>query len=359
MRILVFTVCWILLLVPVSNAKILVASYVAEGVKSIVVMEDDGTGRTTIHTDNRYPTAARWSPDGKQIVFDRFTKPGNWQWREIVTINSDGTNERLLTQTQGASDTHPVFSPDGESVLFTRIMRVKKERNVCILDLESGNIKKITDFGVNFPDWSPDGKRIVFSPIGKIGNFNSTIWIMDADGRHLRELLQPRQGVNGFDYAFATWSPNGKQIVFFEYEFKHNPQLGFIPQALRYFIYDLQTHKTEQLQIPKTYFPCDLDWMDNGKSILFGAREVKLNAQVDGLVFPYHIYKYHIVTKRITQISAQTWENPSLDWLSDDVFPVSPKGKKQTRWGALKLSIPKYRQVFKLLLNRLLSLMQY
>ena len=50
MRILVFTVCLLLLLATVSTAKILVTSYVAEGVKSIVVMEDDGTGIKTIHT---------------------------------------------------------------------------------------------------------------------------------------------------------------------------------------------------------------------------------------------------------------------------------------------------------------------
>ena len=160
---------------------------------------------------------------------------------------------------------------------------------------------------------------------------------MDADGRHPRDLVPPRpQGENGFRSTKARWSHNGKQIVFSEYEFKHNPQLGFVPQANRYFIYDLRTRKTEQLQIPKTYFPSALDWMDNGKSILFAAREVELNVPVKGVVFPYHIYKYDIASKRITRISDQNWENPTLDWISDDVFPVSPIGKKKVTWGKLK-----------------------
>lgn len=365
MRILVFTVCLILLLASVSTAKILVASYVAEGVKSIVVMEDDGTEIKTIHTgeSRQYLNGVRWSPDGKQIVFYRFRKPGDWQWVQIVAINSDGTNERILTQTQGASDRSPVFSPDGKSVLFVRSMRVNDEleRGVCILNLESGNIKKITDFGVNFPDWSPDGKQIVYSNIPVLGKDGESLWVMDADGRNPRDLLPklPQGEVLIMRGAYARWSPNGKQVVYDHYEAKFNPNVGFIPQANLYFIYDFSTRKTEQLQIPKTYFPSALDWMDNGKSILFSAREVELKVPGKGVIFPYRIYKYDIVTKRITPISEQTWLNPSLDWISDDVFPVTPKGKKQTRWGLLKLSLPEYREAYKLLLNCLSSLMQY
>ncbi len=338
MRILVFTLCLFLLFATTSTAKILVTSYIAEDVraKHIVMMEDDGTGIQTIHTDdNLNPLAARWAPDGKQIVFYRFRKPGDAQSGEIVLINSDGTNERLLTR--GMLDRHPVFSPDGQSVMFPRTERIDNENkdSICILNLGSGKIKKITDFAVNFPDWSPDGKQIVYSPITKIGNFTSTLWIMDANGRHPRELLPPPpQGGNGISRSYARWSPNGKQIVFSEYEFKYNPQIGFIPQANRYFIYDLRTRKTEQLRIPKTYKTSGLDWMDNGKAILFSVVEVELNGVRKHN--PYHIYKYHVVTKRLTRLSEKTWVSPHLDWISDAVLPVSPKGKKKVTWGTLK-----------------------
>ena len=69
--------------------------------------------------------------------------------------------------------------------------------------------------------------------------------------------------------------------------------------------------------------------MENGKSIVFSAVEVKLNAPGKGMLHPYHIYKYDIATGRRTRLSEQTWENPSLDWISDDVLPVSPAGKKK------------------------------
>lgn len=353
MRILALTVCLILLFATVSTAKILVAFYVdiAEDVKtkSIAVMEDDGTGLQIIHTDdNRKPAAVRWSPDGKQIVFDRLTKPGNSQAVEVVLIHSDGTNERILAHGGlphlPVLNHHPVFSPDGQSVLFSKSMQVDNalERNVCILDLASGDIKEITDFGVNFPDWSPDGKQIVYGPITTVGigrnvNVNSTLLIMEPDGRHPRELLPPPpQGANGISRAYARWSPNGKQIVFYEFEFKYNPQLGFIPQAHRYFIYDVRTRKTEQLRIPKTYRPSGLDWMDDDKAILFSALKVELNAPVGGQVRAYALYRYEIAAKRITRLSEKSWRGLSLDWISDDVLPVSPHGKKKVMWGTVK-----------------------
>lgn len=87
--------------------------------------------------------------------------------------------------------------------------------------------------------------------------------------------------------------------------------------------------------------------MDNGKSILFSAREVELNVPVEGLVFPYHLYKYDIATGRITRLSEQTWLNPSLDWISDDVLSVSPKSKMQTQWGEIKKFLQNRSEAFK------------
>lgn len=349
MRIFISMLLLFLLITPLASAKIVFAARVEEGIKGIFVMEDDGTGVTELLTDTRYPTRPQWSPDGKQIVFSRWTSPIDSQHYQLVVMDADGTNERILTEPNTRS-IYPVFSPDGKSVLFERTDRIKNElkRYVYVLDLESGKIKEIAELGANFLDWSPDGKHIVFSTVPLLGRTASNIWIMHSDGGGARALLPPHpQGEVLIDRVYPRWSPNGKKILYYESESKFNPKDGFIPQAHRYFIYDLSTKQIKQLRIPKTYRCSGLDWMDKGKSIVFSAIEIKLNEPVGTVWHSYHLYKYHIAIGTITQLTDRTWENPSLDWISDDVFPVSPRGKKQTRWGELKSSLPTYRKVSK------------
>ena len=351
MRILVSTLCLSLLISTAATAKIVFAATHADDANavSIYVMEDDGMGVTPPLTTATYLTDPRWSPDGKQIVFSRPVHPKDWSRRQIVVMNVDGTNVRTLTAPlQHGMDDHPSFSPDGKSILFTKFQSIdnKLQSCVCMIELETGKIKELSELDVNFPDISPDGKHIVFSPIPILGKTGSNLWIMGADGHNPRELLPPLpKGELLIDRVYARWSPNGKQILYYQTENEYDAAKGFIPHAHRYFIYHLTTGQLRPLRIPKTYRSSGLDWMDNGKSIVFSAVEVKLKEPVDGVLHLYHLYKYQLATGEITRLTAQPLLNPSLDWISDDVFPVSPKGKHPTQWGKLKVLWPPVREV--------------
>lgn len=340
MRTFIFILLLFLMITPLASAKIVFAARVEEGVKGIFVIEDDGSGVTELLTDTRYPTTPRWSPDGKQIVYSRWESPNNWRHIQVVVIDADSTNERVLTVRNSIND-YPVFSPNGKSVLFMseRNDRINNDIKmyVSVIDLESGNIKEITEIAITSPDWSPDGKQIVCSNIPTLGKTSRTLWIMDHDGGRARELLPtPPLGEVLMERVYPRWSPNGKKILYCESKAKFNPKHGFIPQSYRYFIYDLSRKQKKQLRIPKTYRCSSLDWMDNGKSIVFSAVEIKLNEPVGTLWHAYHLYKYNIAKGTFNRLTDRTWENPSLDWISDDVFPVSPKGKKKVTLGKLK-----------------------
>ena len=60
-----------------------------------------------------------------------------------------------------------------------------------------------------WPDWSPDGRRILFTD--NCCQFGSNIWTVRPNGRGLRKLTHfgpaPLQG------AFASYSPDGRRIV--------------------------------------------------------------------------------------------------------------------------------------------------
>ena len=76
------------------------------------------------------------------------------------------------------------------------IQHLIKTSNVGIntLDLDSGEIKEIAHVKASSPNWSPDGKQILYSthPFG--GDTGGNIWIMDADGNNARQLLPRSRG---------------------------------------------------------------------------------------------------------------------------------------------------------------------
>lgn len=111
--------CITLLLVSnIVDAKIVFKS-VRGDVKGIFVMNDDGSD-VRLLTDKLKPSRASWSPDGKQIVFERWINLVDSKSHHIFIMNSDGTSIRQLTEPRDGCDKHPVFSPDGKFVLFSR-----------------------------------------------------------------------------------------------------------------------------------------------------------------------------------------------------------------------------------------------
>ena len=344
----------LLLFSTIATAKIAFES-VRDGVRGIYVMEDDGSN-VELLTDTLNPSYPRWSPDGKQIVFQRQVNPQDLIRRHIFLMNADGTNIRQLTAPDNEDDWDPAFSPDGTSIVFNREEKKnnKSTLSICVMDLTSRTIENIAPIGANSPAWSPDGKHIVFTTIPGLGKpGESNIWRMDADGHKPHELLPPLP-VDGeliVNRWSPRWSPNGKQILYEQSEttFEAIDGVGhIIPQGYKYFIYDISRGTSRRLAfIPKNYRCAGLDWMDNGESVVLSTYQVKLKERVKGLLHPYNLYKYHIGTGKFTRLTEHPGGDYSPDWINDKVLSVSPEGKKPTHWGQLKLLLPSYRNALK------------
>ncbi len=272
----------------------------------------------------------------------------------LFIINADGTNERELTAPHGGRDVWPVFSPDGKRILFSRY-RNNEDKGLYVLELESGVVRKITDFNVNDPEFTPDGKHVIFAGVPRVQEGGgANISIMDANGGRARELLPPIPDGIHQTRRHASFSPNGKKILYNEFEFENelkqlnNGAWAFFPIAYRTIICDSNGDNPRRLNIPTNWLIDSLVWMDNGKAALFCADEdFDIQQAFDDPEATYDIYRYDIAKKQITPLTTHPANDKFADWISDDVFSVAPEGKMSMQWGELKELLGTHREAFK------------
>jgi serine/threonine protein kinase len=105
-----------------------------------------------------------WTPD-HHIVFTSY-RSGNL---DLWITGSDGSNTRQLTHGEG-SNSSPSVSPDGRTIVFVST-RIGSE-SLWKIDIDGGNPVQLTRNGLDFhPQFSPDGKDILFQSWGRQGIF--------------------------------------------------------------------------------------------------------------------------------------------------------------------------------------------
>jgi TolB protein len=119
-----------------------------------------------------YPTFSfdpSWSPDGKKLVYwiesGKKTTVGNELMAEsdhLAIYDFESKTHVLLTNKAGVPDQYPRWSPDGKWIAFSRMG--KQSWNIWVVRPDKSEEIQITTGARedSFPDWSPDSRAILF-----------------------------------------------------------------------------------------------------------------------------------------------------------------------------------------------------
>ncbi len=171
---------------------------------------------------------AYFSPDGKHIVFQAEEKDTGNPFYQIFTMDLEKKSFRRISPGVGKT-TCSYFSPDGQKIIFAsshldpeakkHYAQEYRERDeekksgkrrrykwdfdphMDIFETSadgSGKLRRLTDArGYDAEgSYSPDGKQIVFCS-NRSGEKNLELYIMDADGKNVRQLTHAPGCYNG------------------------------------------------------------------------------------------------------------------------------------------------------------------
>lgn len=179
----------------------------------IDALKGKAISQVTNTDENEYSPA--WSPDGKKIVFEKGAPPKFYysfkQTSSKKTLTGTGitggtisvTNNQIWIKDLQTSElkmvgqgSYPKFSPDGNSLVFVKYDlnkgRTQETGTIWTMSVDGENQRQLTDANLGYailPNWSPDGKTIVFQ-LTKTKKKDSDIYTIDINGENLKQYTK-------------------------------------------------------------------------------------------------------------------------------------------------------------------------
>ena len=154
-----------------------------------------------------------WSPDGKRLACEVYGIDDSNR-NGIYTIRAaDGEGLKRITTSPNGDDFPLAYSPDGSRLLLTRTdpSRDESANQALFVTPTSGDRpQRITPWGFadDLASWSPDGRTIVFGHNGALERVSPT-------GQGLRRIrLTMPDGSSALTAYDVSFSPDGQRIVF-------------------------------------------------------------------------------------------------------------------------------------------------
>ena len=173
-------------------------------------IDSDGANATALTAAGPLALYPAWHPKATHMAYVAMTDDGT---RIVVReLNGNGATPRTFRAQAGSVNTSPIFSPDGESILYAHGMENGTDLYTVPVTGSESPRRVTVSRGLNAvsPSYSPDGRRIVFvtnRPGGLV------LYIADADGTNA-EALTPFNFGDKTTRTDPSWSPDGRLVAF-------------------------------------------------------------------------------------------------------------------------------------------------
>jgi TolB protein len=179
------------------DGSTLLGSRSIDGESDIILMGLDGSViKRLTQSNGAIDVSPDWSPDESRVVFCSNRGGGP----QIYIMGRDGGAAKRISYVNSNYCTSPSWSPKGDKIAF--VCRADGGFQVFVANTEGGEALQLTSSGDNEdPDWSPDGRYLVFSSTLS-RNGTPRIAMMRVDGANFRELTSGRIGD-----SMPSWGP--------------------------------------------------------------------------------------------------------------------------------------------------------
>lgn len=174
------------------------ASLEADGMEIFAVPSEGGEPRSLGWTLG-YSDFLSWSPVGGCLALAEGGGREIWLNKQITVVIPYGSSRISVSNDPAQADIQPAWSPDGKRItyvsqpmqeiipLFTEAIY---DTDIWVMNADGSGKQQLTsseEAGEYRPMWSPDGEHILFL---RFENNLLSLWVMEADGENARVIAE-------------------------------------------------------------------------------------------------------------------------------------------------------------------------